>query len=289
MSDCSFSDTISHMAYISAILTAGLVLFGVAYTFLGYNVRFLNKVTEMRTAKKTTENMKDESQLRGQRFYVHRDRRDVRVNLYRMHEDLPLMFFAHGGHFIDEDADLYDELCAEMAEELHCAVVSINYSKIGAHASTYPQQEIRDVILYFCTHEKEFGIRAQHPVMAGMEAGAYLILQAGIHAVQSGIIASGYILIDPFIDYVCVSLAKARQHPSPSVLLFSGSENLDAKEEYLRALEENGIDTEVLNVILHDRILMNTEENPEVQSVREQTVEWLKEAAGPLFSAAKIR
>ena len=271
------------MAYLSSLLTVFLVLISVGYCIVGGNPYLSNKLLEGMSAKKNTAHMKDEASLKGKRFYVPREKRDVRVNLYRMHENLPVMFFAHGGGFEDSDADQSDDLCAELAERLHCAVVSISYSNFRVHRTTYPQEEICDTIVYFLVHADDFGIQKDRPVLAGIDAGAYLILQSGISAVQKSVLTGGYILIDPFIDYVCISLAKAHSHPGPLALLFSDRSKEDLQQEYIRALDEDGLSFDVKDIVLYTGILENMAAEGDEKAARDGVMDWLKEEADSMF------
>lgn len=232
------------MYTIGIVATVSLVMFATAYSFLLYNASFQNWVIETLSARANTVNMKEESSLQGTRFMVPRENRDVRVNIYRGKEEgkLPAVFFAHGSDFTDSDADEWDEFCVWFAREFSCLLISVNYSKIGIHVSSYPQDEIQDTVRWFRKHAGEYGFDKNDFLMMGAEAGAYLTMIAGFQLLRRGIFSRGYILIDPFVDYTNVSFAQAGYHPEPVALILLGeSEMRDKWKEYSDAIRAQGI------------------------------------------------
>ena len=232
------------LLYIGIISTVFLAFFGVGYSLLGYNTNFQNWLIESVSAKAQTANMKDESELLGKRVYVKRKARDIRVNVYRPDTDeiLPAVFFAHSSSFVDSDADESDGFCDWFSKEFHCAVFSVNYTKIDVHVATYPQDEIADAVRYFRSEAEAYGIDRNRFVMMGISAGAYLSLIASLHLIQKGIIPHGYIMVNPFIDYTAVSFALAGIHPEPLALITTGKETRPGRwEEYHDALRRSDV------------------------------------------------
>lgn len=229
--------------YIGIIATVLLVLFGISYSLLGYNMRFQDWIIQHISAKAMKENMKEENAIRGKRVWVPHRGRDTRVNVYRPQTDeiLPAVFFAHGSDFTDGDADEWDDFCLSMSEELNCVLFSVSYTKIGVHVSTYPQTEIVESVRWFRQHSAEYGFDKNNFLMMGIEAGAYLSLIAALHLIQGGIIPRGYIFVNPFIDYTAVSFAQAGMHPDPGALILTGEEKRKGRwDEYLDALADAG-------------------------------------------------
>lgn len=231
------------MHYIGTFAGVSLVIFGVLYSLLGYNPIFQDKLIEYLTGNDTGREMKDESQLYGRRCYVPREnKRDVRINVY--HPDnkttLPVLFVCHGGSFTNGDADDTDEFCYRLMNMLPVCIISINYTKVSVHKTTYPQTEIREVITYVRRHCDEYHINKKKFAMLGMEAGGYLALLAGLQLTRTGILPSGYIFIDPYLDYVQTSLARAGRHPDPITLIAAGKDTHDF-EEYAYELDRAGI------------------------------------------------
>ncbi|MDO4415018.1 MAG: alpha/beta hydrolase [Erysipelotrichaceae bacterium] len=231
------------MLIIGILSTVFLVLFGVAYSLLLYNVHFQNWLIETLSAKANVIHMKDESQLKGKRFMVPRENRDVRVNIYRGKEGkLPAVFFAHGSDFVDSDADEWDDYCDWFAKEFQVLLISVNYSKIGIHVTSYPQDEIQDTIRWFRSHADEYGFDKNEFMMMGAEAGAYLSMIAGFQLLRKGIFSRGYILINPFVDYTNVSFAQAGYHPEPVALITLGEDRMREKwNEYSKAIRAEDI------------------------------------------------
>ena len=127
------------MLIIGILATVALAFFGVFYSLLGYNMNFRNRLIERITKTATEANMKEENLLKGRRLYIERENlRPVRVNLYQPQSDqkLPVVFMAHGGSFIDHDADDIDDFCQMLSEEWQVNVVSVSYSKIKAHVTS---------------------------------------------------------------------------------------------------------------------------------------------------------
>lgn len=232
------------MLIIGILATVLLAMFGILYSLLGYNLGFRNHFIERITKEATDAGMKKESLLKGRRMYIEReDLRPVRVNLYRPgnEEILPVIFMAHGGNFTDRDADDIDDFCVWLAEELQVNVVSISYTKIKPHVTTYPQEEIRDTIMYFRKHGREYNMDMKRFLTMGAEAGAYLMLNAELAVIQKGAVPYGTIMFDPFLDYVAVSLAQAGRHPGPVALVLSGRDN-DEADRYEFELRQAGIE-----------------------------------------------
>ncbi len=232
------------MLIIGILATVLLAMFGILYSLLGYNLGFRNHFIERITKEATDASMKNESLLKGRRMYIEReDLRPVRVNLYRPdnEEILPVIFAAHGGNFIDHDADDIDDFCDRLAKKLKVNVVSISYTKIKPHVTTYPQEEIRDTIMYFRRHSREYNMDMKRFLTLGFEAGAYLMLNAETAVIQKGAVPYGTIMFDPFLDYVAVSLAQAGRHPGPVALVLSGRDN-DEADRYEFELRQAGID-----------------------------------------------
>ena len=217
---------------IATIATVLLAFYGVLYSLLAYNMRFHDWIAEYMTDKANVRNMKEERELQGRRFYVPwKNKRDVRVNLYEYEQEkpVPMLFVAHDSSFTDGDADDIDELCAALRDELHVTVISINYSKLAVHVSTYPQDEIQDTVLYFVLHAGEFHLDPDRYVLAGAGAGGYLTMIAGVAMTQKSLFPNGFILINPYLDYVALSFAQVEIHPGPLALVFTGEP--DAKQE----------------------------------------------------------
>lgn len=89
----------------------------------------------------------------GERFVVPRKgKKGVDVLLYHPHhiaKPWPVLFNIHGGAWVGCDASEMDSCCLDMAEKCGAFIVNINYTKLDVKPFPYPQQEIRDTVLYF--------------------------------------------------------------------------------------------------------------------------------------------
>ena len=269
------------MLIIGILATVALAFFGVAYSLLGYNMSLRNRVIERISQTATDAGRKEESLLKGRRLYIDREElRPVRVNLYQPDSEnkLPAVFVAHGGNFNDHDADDIDDFCDRIAREWQVNVISISYTKIKAHVTSYPQDEIRDTILYFRDHKNEYNLDMKHFLLLGFEAGAYLSLIAHRSVLHVGVVPDGIIMIDPFIDYVAVSFAQAGLHPSPVGLLLSGRDTAlwDRYEYELRQADVYVLTRRMpfspTEVLLNDDITGEVAERD-----REHAMRWLKD------------
>ncbi|MCR5796206.1 MAG: alpha/beta hydrolase fold domain-containing protein [Solobacterium sp.] len=234
------------MITILAILgTVSLAIFGVLYSLLGYNNYFRMKVIEWMTREASVRGMKKEDVLHGRRMYIMReDKRSVRVNYYQhqSREPVPVIFMIHGSDFASGDADDIDGFCDELRKKWKMSVVSINYTKIPVHQSTYPQEEILDVIMHFSKNAAAYGMDKNRFILFGTTAGAYLAMLSSVMLVRRTVIPCGYIFCTPWIDYVQISFARIQQHPGPVALAASGSDRqiLDC-EEYAYELDRAGM------------------------------------------------
>ena len=236
----------SAMIEILAILgTVSLALFGILYSLLGYNNYFRMKVIEWLTEKATTRGMKTEDVLHGRRMYIMReDKRSVRVNYYQHHtkEPVPVIFMVHGSDFESGDADDIDDFCRELKNKWKMSIVSISYTKLPVHQSTYPQEEILDVVMYFYNNAAAYNMDKKRFILFGTTAGAYLAVLASVMLVRRAVLPCGYIFCTPWIDYVQISFARIQQHPGPAALAASGSEKqIFECEEYAYELDRSGV------------------------------------------------
>ena len=263
------------MLYTIGILSSvSLVILSILYSLLGYNMYFQNRLIEMLTDTAANKSKKDENELYGRRYYVKREKlREVRVNIYQpvSEEKTPVIFIAHPGKFIDGDIDDIDSFCEELKNRWNVAIVCINYTKIDVHKSTYPQQEIKDVVIYFRQNCEEFNIDKSRFLLMGFEAGGYLALIAGVNLLSEGIVPRGYIIMNPYIDYVQISFARAGIHPGPMTVIATGKDTFKC-EEYIYELDRAGILT--YSKIYQDQtgdFLFHDDER------KEEALQWIKE------------
>ena len=270
--------------------TVGLALFGVLYSLLGYNNYFRMKVIEWMTREASVRGMKKEDVLHGRRMYIMRgDKRSVRVNYYQYQskEAVPVVFMVHGSEFDSGDADDIDGFCHELRKKWKMSVVSINYTKIPVHQSTYPQEEILDVIMHFSKNASAYGMDKNRFIMFGTTAGAYLAMLSSVMLVRRAVIPCGYIFCTPWIDYVQISFARIQQHPGPVALAASGSDKqIHECEEYAYELDRAGMNVYMKSYADMPQDFIERPEGltPEQLEIREKALDILHEDAETFFN-----
>jgi acetyl esterase/lipase len=144
------------------------------------------------------------------------------VNLYVPSQaasgPLPVVFVAHGGQFMDGDADTLDSFCDRVKDIWDRIIVNINYTTLDVQQIPYPQEEIRDTVLYFAVHASEFNMDPHRFSFLGFSAGAYLLVGAAAFLKEKGFKVNGMVSFYPFIDDSMIKLADAGAHVSPFTL-----------------------------------------------------------------------
>ncbi len=144
--------------------------------------------------------------LIGQHFTVPRSgAKSVETFLYRpekaISKSLPTLFNVHGGAWVGGDATTLDSQSQYIADRLGCFVVNINYTKLDVEPFPYPQQEIRDTVLYFRNHAKEYGIDITRFSLIGYSAGGHLCAGTAILLRDAGFQLNSQFLCYPFLDF----------------------------------------------------------------------------------------
>ena len=221
---------------------------------LGYYLYFrlhphaFDKQLEKQAAMAREKQKKADADRIGRRMTVPRDGKDgVTVNLYTPHgiakESYPAVFVAHGGSFMDGDADQIDTFCQRIADNWEMMIVSINYSTIDVHQIPYPQEEIRDTVLYFAVHASEFRMDAQKFAMLGFTAGAYLMVGACTFLKEKGFPLKGLVMVSPFVDDTQIRLCDVGAHISPVTLIMTGTDAMkDRYPVYIEHMKTGAVD-----------------------------------------------
>ncbi len=141
----------------------------------------------------------------GTRFAVPREGlAAVDTILYRPARDagkaMPVFFNLHGGGWIGGDATLMESFCQLLADELGALVVNVNYKKADVQPLPYPQQELRDAVLYFAAHAGEYGIDPARMAVGGHSAGAHIAAGAAMLLRQAGFALAAQLLVYPAVD-----------------------------------------------------------------------------------------
>lgn len=141
----------------------------------------------------------------GERFLVPRSgKKGIDVLLYRpQHTAKPwqVLFNIHGGAWVGCDASQMDSYCLDMAEKCGAFIVNINYTKLDIQPFPYPQEEIRDAVLYFRAHAEEYGLDREKFALIGYSAGGHLAAASTLMLHDMGVDVSAQVLCYAFLDF----------------------------------------------------------------------------------------
>ena len=141
----------------------------------------------------------------GERFFVPRaGKKPVDVLLYRPKTEegpWPVLFNIHGGAWVGCDASQMDSYCVDMAEKCGAFIVNINYTKLDIQPFPYPQEEIRDTVLYFREHAEEYGLDREKFALIGYSAGGHLAAAGTLMLHDMGVDVSAQVLCYPFLSF----------------------------------------------------------------------------------------
>ena len=141
----------------------------------------------------------------GERLLVPRsEKKSAEVLLYRPQKaskPWPVLFNIHGGAWVGCDASQMDSYCLDMAEKCGAFIVNINYTKLDIQPFPYPQEEIRDAVLYFRVHAEEYGLDREKFALIGYSAGGHLAAASTLMLHDMGVDVSAQVLCYPFLDF----------------------------------------------------------------------------------------
>ncbi|MDO4415316.1 MAG: alpha/beta hydrolase [Erysipelotrichaceae bacterium] len=230
------------------IIGVFLLIFLLNFIWLKFHPNAFDSKLNERVRKARAAFVKNDADLLGKRMLVPREGADgVKVNLYfpeiRTDSPLPVVFVAHGGQFMDGDADALDTFCSRVKDIFDSIIVNINYTTIDVKQIPYPQEEIRDTVLYFAIHASEFNMDPKKFTFLGFSAGAYLEVGAAAFLKEKGFNMRGMVSVHPFVDDTMVRLADAGAHISPFTLISGGNDAMkDRYPVYVEHLKNAGVD-----------------------------------------------
>lgn len=127
-----------------------------------------------------------------------------RVRTYRptkTSEPAPTIIYAHGGGFFSGSARLYDPVCARLATDLNCAVVSVDYRLAPEHPYPAALEDCFRALEWIADTGVQEGFDANRIVLAGHSAGGGLMAGLSLLAQQwRGPAIRGQVLIYPVLD-----------------------------------------------------------------------------------------
>lgn len=222
-----------------------IIVMLVAFFLLLINRKMYDHAMKKEAEKQKALVHKNDEELLGKRMSIkRRGKAPVSVNFYQtsFDDNQAAVFVCHGGTFLDGDADQLDTWCMHMCDEWHKTIISINYTTIDQEKLPYPQEEIRDTVLYFAENADIFHLDPSQFVFLGFSAGAYLAVSAASLLKERKFNMKGAILVQPFIDGSLIRMADMRLHISPVSILFAGKPTNDHLETYSEHLESGKVD-----------------------------------------------
>ena len=234
--------------FIINVIGIFLIIFLINFIWLKFHPNAFDKKLEDRVRKAREAFVKNDADLLGKRMLVPREGKDgVRVNIYmpsvRVSGPYPAVFVAHGGQFMDGDADALDSFCDRVKDIFDAVIININYTTIDVKQIPYPQEEIVDTVLYFAIHASDFNIDPKRFSFLGFSAGAYLEVGAAAFLKEKGFRICGQVSVHPFVDDAMIKLADAGAHVSPFTLISGGNDAMkDRYPVYVEHLKNAGVD-----------------------------------------------
>ena len=230
------------------------VLMLIFYLWMKTHPDFFDRKLKEKAKENRTKFVKQDSQLHGRRMIVPREgKAGVRTVIYEPAETgkakYPVVFMAHGGTFMDGDSDQLDTMCRRLCDLWERIIVNINYTKLDEQKFPYPQEEIRDAVLYFGIHGDEFRMDAHHFALMGFSAGAYLEIGAAAFLKEKGFRLDGMISVAPFVDDAMIRLADVGVHISPYTLVTTETDPMrDRYPVYLQHLKTGGVEVNLREI-----------------------------------------
>lgn len=136
---------------------------------------------------------------------VDRDGHGVRARFYHPApgRTRPLLVFVHGGGWILNDIDVFDRLCAEIANEADCVVLSVDYRRSPEYQYPTARDDVRAVLEWAAVNATTIGGDSDRIALGGDSAGG--AIAAGLAKLlrdENGPALQALFLLYPITDYV---------------------------------------------------------------------------------------
>jgi acetyl esterase len=127
-------------------------------------------------------------------------------------EILPVMLFFHGGGWVHGTLDTHDRLCAILAAQANCAVVSVDYRLAPEYPFPAAWDDAGASLRWIKDHHGALGIDASCIALAGDSAGGNLAAALAL-AVAGDTSIVHQLLFYPALDASCSTSSFAGEHP----------------------------------------------------------------------------
>ena len=115
----------------------------------------------------------------------------------------PILVFVHGGGWVLNDLDVFDRLCAEIANIADCVVLSVDYRRSPEHRYPTARDDARAVLEWAAANATSIGGDANRIAVGGDSAGG--AIAAGLTKLvrdQGGPTLRALFLLYPITDYL---------------------------------------------------------------------------------------
>ena len=136
-------------------------------------------------------------------------RDDKKINIYIIkpkdaHEDLPVIFYFHGGAFAFKGAPYHYKYAKEYAQRSKAIVIYVDYRLSYCSPFGTTLNDCVDVYKYVLDNARLFGVDTERIAVAGDSAGGYLAVITTIKAKELGLkLPKLQILVYPVLDSRC--------------------------------------------------------------------------------------
>ena len=125
----------------------------------------------------------------------------IRVRLYRAPgkaDSSRLLLFFHGGGWVFESVDTYNQVCRRLAKATGCPIASVEYRRAPEHPFPVGLEDCYAAARAVYQHPEQFGVHPQDIVLIGDSAGGNLAAAVSLMARDRGEFTVGQqILIYP--------------------------------------------------------------------------------------------
>ncbi|MDO4546482.1 MAG: alpha/beta hydrolase [Clostridia bacterium] len=139
---------------------------------------------------------------------IERDGHEIRIRIYNpqeqadMRDDKRVLLFFHGGGWVHETIDTYNNVCRALSRATGCRVASVEYSRAPEHAFPQALEDCYSAARAIYQNPDEFDIEADEIMLIGDSAGGNLAAATSLMARDRGeFVISGQILIYPATWY----------------------------------------------------------------------------------------